>query len=414
VYGRAILFVAVACMASGSAQALSLGGVTGAVGGLLGGTTQILEPTPVAAPAPEPTSDTTTSAPDASLADSSLTTADSLLTLKDAPDTSAVGPTGDLTAATTLAPTIDTGVPAPEIPSSSPDVALPDAPVDLPLPDLPQLTEEVGLPHMTDTDLQLPATNGIATGPTSPSIGGALPAHAAPSLGTQGVGADMGARKGLGEAFQDWASGMFGASGLAQYIPAEVRAVLTSVWGLLASGLAAIAAYMMGFRYVRSDNLLEHSFRQQLVDLVRKNPGMHLREVARQLNLTTTNASYHLRVLEKHGVIRSEHLNGKRVYFPAAGPEAKRRYLAQAMLHRDARADVLRAVAAHPGTNQSRIASMTSQHQGAVGWHLRRLMSAGLVDEQRTPRECRYQLTALGAEMSQAHTVEAVPSVATA
>jgi predicted transcriptional regulator len=210
----------------------------------------------------------------------------------------------------------------------------------------------------------------------------------------------MAQRQGFGGALQSWADSTFGGAGAwVQGLPEPLRNALGAALALVATGLAVVAVYVMGFRQVGAENLLEHTMRHQLVELVRQQPGIHLREVARRLGLTTTNAAYHLRMLERHHVLRSERSNGKRVYMPAAGPEAKRRYLAQALLQRGPRADLLRTLGSLPGSNQSHLANVTGQHQGAVGWHLRRLMEAGLVEEQRTPRECRYQLTSLGSEL---------------
>src|SRR5438128_8631506 len=45
--------------------------------------------------------------------------------------------------------------------------------------------------------------------------------------------------------------------------------------------------------------------RKDLYDFVRKNPGFHLRELSRALNLSITLADYHLRFLEKHELITS-------------------------------------------------------------------------------------------------------------
>jgi predicted transcriptional regulator len=117
------------------------------------------------------------------------------------------------------------------------------------------------------------------------------------------------------------------------------------------------------------------------------------------MGMTTTNASYHLRMLERHHLVRSERVNGRRVYVPAGAVQTVQRFVAKSVLHRDSRASVARAIAARPGANQLRLAQDTGQHQGAVNWHLRRLVEAGLVTEERTPRECKYNLTPLGREL---------------
>lgn len=304
----------------------------------------------------------------------------------------------------------------PDAPASSPDagtLALPALDVAevlaevapevpaLPPATLPEIPAETGLGGGSTRSPQLPARPAV---PGLPAVG--APHGPGPNLGSQTIGADLGPRQGLGEQFQAWVASAFGgAFAWMDGLPPEAKALMGHAALLLMSGLATALALLTGFRHLQKDNLLEHTFRHQVLDLIRAHPGLHLREVARRLGLTATNAAYHLRVLEKHGFIRSERLNGKRVYVPSAGPAEKAKFLAQALLHRGSRARVLETLAAHPGSNQTALAAMTAQHQGAVSWHLRQLVQAGLVREERSPRECRYTLTPLGQELAAGRTV---------
>lgn len=254
-------------------------------------------------------------------------------------------------------------------------------------------------------------TSPVGSSPSSPRVPSA-PAPA-PGLGSQTIGADMEQREGFGAALGAWAAQAFGgADGWYNEIPPDVRNALSSVGVLVLSGLLSVAAGVLGFRHVHRDNLFKNAFRHQLMALVREHPGLHLREIARRLDTTATNAAYHLRVMERHGMVRSERLRGKRVYMEAAGREANARHLARSVLNLDSRARLLRAVAAQPGSNQSRLALATDQHQGAVSWHLRQLVAAGLVAEERTARECKYTLTALGADLAAQPLERALPPAA--
>ncbi|HEV8360400.1 MAG TPA: helix-turn-helix domain-containing protein [Candidatus Thermoplasmatota archaeon] len=171
---------------------------------------------------------------------------------------------------------------------------------------------------------------------------------------------------------------------------------------LVLSGLATLGAGLLGFRFVHRDNVLEHTFRHEMVALVRADPGLHLREIARRLDTTTSNAAYHLRVLQKHGLVRGEHVNGKLVFVPAAGREEQRRHVAGALLHARTRASIVAELSARPGASQSALATLTHQRQSAVAWHLRQLVAAGLVEEHRGARAFAYRLTPLGQELTRA------------
>lgn len=62
------------------------------------------------------------------------------------------------------------------------------------------------------------------------------------------------------------------------------------------------------------------STRRRVYDLVQEHPGLHQRELARRLELRPSHAEYHLRQLEKAGLLRSEQRGGYRRYFVAVEP----------------------------------------------------------------------------------------------
>ena len=51
------------------------------------------------------------------------------------------------------------------------------------------------------------------------------------------------------------------------------------------------------------EDVLAVKTRRDLYQYVRSNPGFHLREIARALNLSITLADYHLRFLEKNELV---------------------------------------------------------------------------------------------------------------
>jgi len=338
----------------------------------------VLDPVAPDAPLPISVPDVLPSAPDASV-----------------PDASKAAPAPDPNLGASALPAAPVDVPSLEAPAAAPlPAVLPLAAVlpsvDLPAPPDNAVVEDV--PHETLGHVGSGAAAGSAAGGSATGV--------APSLGSQTVAADMGAQDGIGPSLQRSAGDFLAGPG-SWYasLPEEARQATDALLGILLSGLAIAGAYVMGFRHIDKENLLEHNTRAELLNLVRERPGVHLREVARRMTMTTTNAGYHLRVLERHGLVRSERLNGKRVYMPAGGKDANQRNVALALLRRDSRAQVAVALQERPGINQLGLAQKTGQHQGAVGWHLHRLMEAGVVSEERTPRECRYHLTPLGIEL---------------
>jgi predicted transcriptional regulator len=60
--------------------------------------------------------------------------------------------------------------------------------------------------------------------------------------------------------------------------------------------------------------------RRDLFQFVRRNPGYHLREIARALQLSITLADYHLRFLQKHELVSSAMDGEYKRYYPRSVP----------------------------------------------------------------------------------------------
>ena len=70
----------------------------------------------------------------------------------------------------------------------------------------------------------------------------------------------------------------------------------------------------------KDEDILAVQTRKDLYDFVRRNPGFHLRELARALNLSITLADYHLRFLERHDLITSSMDGEYKRFYPRSTP----------------------------------------------------------------------------------------------
>ncbi|OGS49415.1 MAG: hypothetical protein A3K68_02145 [Euryarchaeota archaeon RBG_16_68_13] len=68
------------------------------------------------------------------------------------------------------------------------------------------------------------------------------------------------------------------------------------------------------------DEILAVETRRNLYEFVRKNPGFHLREIARTLGLSITLVDYHLRFLEKHDLVAASMDGEYKRYYPRSMP----------------------------------------------------------------------------------------------
>ncbi|AEF96838.1 winged helix-turn-helix transcriptional regulator [Methanotorris igneus] len=64
------------------------------------------------------------------------------------------------------------------------------------------------------------------------------------------------------------------------------------------------------------EKVLLNDTRKEIYNYIVNNPGVHLREIAKNLNKSVSTIIWHLRILEKANLIRSKKVGNKRIYYP--------------------------------------------------------------------------------------------------
>jgi predicted transcriptional regulator len=171
-------------------------------------------------------------------------------------------------------------------------------------------------------------------------------------------------------------------------------------WGLGLGGLGLAAAlatlYVLGvggLRHVDRGNVLDHPMRQHLLRAIEERPGIHLRELASAHATAVTNTQWHLRKLEQAGLVKTQKMQGRRLYYPVQGGLASRAQAVENAALRNPNAErVSQFLAANAGCNQRALAESLGMNPGTVRWHLRKLESAGLVRVIQEGSQARYFL----------------------
>lgn len=171
-------------------------------------------------------------------------------------------------------------------------------------------------------------------------------------------------------------------------------------WGLGLGGagvaVALGALYFLGvggLRHVDRENVLEHPMRQHLLRSIEERPGIHLRELAGAHNTAVTNTQWHLRKLEQAGLVKTQKMQGRRLYYPVQGGQATKAQAVENAALRNPNAErVSQFLAANAGCNQRVLADGLGMNPGTVRWHLRKLESAGLVRSIQEGSQARYFL----------------------
>jgi predicted transcriptional regulator len=143
------------------------------------------------------------------------------------------------------------------------------------------------------------------------------------------------------------------------------------------------------------ETVAAHPQRARIIALLRDRPGLHLRELQRQLNLSRGVADHHLRKLLQAGLISERASHGYRCFF-VRGTLDRRLMEAVPALRSDGASRILSAVVSRPGQGLEDLARSTSLTSQTVAYHVRRLQAAGLLTQTRGERAHRVDATELG------------------
>jgi predicted transcriptional regulator len=163
-----------------------------------------------------------------------------------------------------------------------------------------------------------------------------------------------------------------------------------------AAGPATLLAAALLAPYV-PQRLLETRARRVLCEQVRRYPGLHLAELARSVGMQANHAKYHLRRLERCGLVSSRRSRGFITYFPTVEREvglldgiAPRDKAALALLRRPVPLRIARFLIDHLEANHAQLLRETGVARATLHYHVQRMEEAEVIESQKRGRERWY------------------------
>jgi len=144
--------------------------------------------------------------------------------------------------------------------------------------------------------------------------------------------------------------------------------------------------------------LLLHPFRRDLYQILCENPGTYLLELVDLLESPLGTLTWHLRILEREGLVNSIKFAGKRLYYPKMlrSEEAEMAYLT---LRSDTARKVFAFVVNNSGCYQEQMAENLGVHHDTIRWHISRMQDVGLVRVEKSGRKKKHYLAELGSSL---------------
>lgn len=152
--------------------------------------------------------------------------------------------------------------------------------------------------------------------------------------------------------------------------------------------------------------LLLHPLRREIYRLVCETPGTYFFEISNVLNAPHGTVNWHLRKLEKAGLIKSIKFGGKRIFYPSSLRTVEVEKAFAVLKHETAR-EIFLFIVNNEGAHQSTIAKALNIHHDTVRHHVTRMIEAGLIRSFKVGRKTCYELDELGRKIQEgsAHTI---------
>lgn len=154
----------------------------------------------------------------------------------------------------------------------------------------------------------------------------------------------------------------------------------------VAPHLAAMAPFAALFNRLNRAGSFDNDTRRRIFEQVRQMPGSSIADIATSVGVSHSTASYHLDKLLGFNLVTSTADGNKVRYFVNGGvfTEEERRVVAS-LDHPETRR-VLATIVKNPMCYRAELTTLLGVSPPTVSWHLERLVSAKLVQEQRVGR----------------------------
>ncbi len=141
---------------------------------------------------------------------------------------------------------------------------------------------------------------------------------------------------------------------------------------------------------MKEDNLALET-RKKIYNLIESSPGLHKREIARELGMSLSTIDYHLHYMEKRKMVVAKSDGKYKRYFPKRELEMNiwdRKILS--MLRQEVPRKILMFLLLHPRAIHKEVCEYVGKAPSTVSFHMKKLIREGLVEEISLGKEKAY------------------------
>ncbi len=140
-----------------------------------------------------------------------------------------------------------------------------------------------------------------------------------------------------------------------------------------------IQNYSTGVHRLSMEEVLENENRRKIIELILENPGVHFRELKRNLEISSGNLTWHIEILVKYNVIKRKIIDKYVAYFPYYDKNPLSNINIKLQKSK-LTLKTLKKIKQNPGIWSTEIAKIFNVSKNVIGYHVRKLIDLGLVN----------------------------------
>lgn len=138
--------------------------------------------------------------------------------------------------------------------------------------------------------------------------------------------------------------------------------------------------------------LLQLETRRRIYEHIQGNPGVHLRQIVRELGFALGTVEHHLHTMVRHGLLESRFSGPRRRSFFARGGRSHHENDLMAVLRSRPVRRLVECVLHDPDVDAGQLSQRLQLAPATVGYHLQRLVKWNVLEELRLGRSRLYRL----------------------
>ena len=141
------------------------------------------------------------------------------------------------------------------------------------------------------------------------------------------------------------------------------------------------------------NDVLNLDVRRKIYDHIRKSPGLHLRELARELNIPLSTLDYHLYYLKQRELI-NDRQDGRytRYYVGGEGDVGVKEREIISILRQSVTRSIVMFLMLNPNSSHRLVSDYIQLAPSTTTFHLNKLLKLEIVDRIQTGRETSYMV----------------------